>query len=53
MQPQIAERHFLDLRKMYGSVLAVDLLNKVSSGWLMISSMQLDFIVATNIKFSY
>ncbi|XP_040934889.1 phosphoinositide phosphatase SAC6 isoform X2 [Gossypium hirsutum] len=26
--PQIAERHFLDLRKMYGSVLAVDLLNK-------------------------
>nr|KJB70967.1 hypothetical protein B456_011G097800 [Gossypium raimondii] len=27
--PQIAERHFLDLRKMYGSVLAVDLLNKI------------------------
>ncbi|KAK8511495.1 hypothetical protein V6N13_024128 [Hibiscus sabdariffa] len=26
--PQIAERHFLDLRKMYGSVLAVDLVNK-------------------------
>ncbi|CAN8278759.1 unnamed protein product [Cochlearia groenlandica] len=26
--PQIAERHFLDLRKKYGSVLAVDLVNK-------------------------
>ncbi|KAL9247594.1 hypothetical protein vseg_021011 [Gypsophila vaccaria] len=26
--PQIAERHFLDLRKRYGSVLAVDLVNK-------------------------
>ncbi|GMJ08800.1 ROOT HAIR DEFECTIVE 4, SUPPRESSOR OF ACTIN 7 [Hibiscus trionum] len=26
--PRIAERHFLDLRKMYGSVLAVDLVNK-------------------------
>ncbi|XP_039026131.1 phosphoinositide phosphatase SAC6-like isoform X2 [Hibiscus syriacus] len=26
--PQIAKRHFLDLRKMYGSVLAVDLVNK-------------------------
>ncbi|XP_010550496.1 PREDICTED: phosphoinositide phosphatase SAC6 isoform X2 [Tarenaya hassleriana] len=26
--PRIAERHFLDLRKKYGSVLAVDLVNK-------------------------
>ncbi|KAF2312491.1 hypothetical protein GH714_034863 [Hevea brasiliensis] len=26
--PQVAERHFLDLRKKYGSVLAVDLVNK-------------------------
>ncbi|KAK6924572.1 SAC domain [Dillenia turbinata] len=26
--PQVAERHFLDLRKRYGSVLAVDLVNK-------------------------
>ncbi|XVF16018.1 hypothetical protein REPUB_Repub09cG0205800 [Reevesia pubescens] len=26
--PRVAERHFLDLRKKYGSVLAVDLVNK-------------------------
>ncbi|GAB2282470.1 GTPase activating protein (GAP) for Rho1p [Dionaea muscipula] len=26
--PRVAERHFLDLRKRYGSVLAVDLVNK-------------------------
>ncbi|XAR58045.1 Phosphatidylinositol-3,4-bisphosphate 4-phosphatase [Bertholletia excelsa] len=26
--PQVAERHFLDLRKKYGKVLAVDLVNK-------------------------
>ncbi|KAG8662878.1 phosphoinositide phosphatase SAC6 isoform X1 [Manihot esculenta] len=26
--PQVAERHFLDLRKKYGSVLAVDLVNE-------------------------
>ncbi|KAF5735890.1 phosphoinositide phosphatase family protein [Tripterygium wilfordii] len=26
--PQVAERHFLDMRKKYGSVLAVDLVNK-------------------------
>uniref|UniRef100_A0A803MYM8 SAC domain-containing protein n=1 Tax=Chenopodium quinoa TaxID=63459 RepID=A0A803MYM8_CHEQI len=26
--PQVAERHFLDLRKRYGAVLAVDLVNK-------------------------
>lgn len=30
MQPRVAERHFLDLRKKYGTVLAVDLVNKVS-----------------------
>lgn len=29
MQARVAERHFLDLRKKYGSVLAVDLVNKV------------------------
>lgn len=29
MQPQVAERHFLDLRKKYGAVLAADLVNKV------------------------
>lgn len=29
IQPQVAERHFLDLRKKYGSVLAVDLVNEV------------------------
>lgn len=29
MQPRVAERHFLDLRKKYGNVLAVDLVNKV------------------------
>lgn len=28
-QPRVVERHFLDLRKKYGSVLAVDLVNKV------------------------
>ncbi|KAG6385861.1 hypothetical protein SASPL_154744 [Salvia splendens] len=27
--PRVAERHFLDLRKKYGNVLAVDLVNKV------------------------
>ena len=32
MQPRVAERHFLDLRKKYGSVLAVDLVNTVSIG---------------------
>jgi len=30
MQPRVLERHFLDLRKKYGAVLAVDLVNKVS-----------------------
>lgn len=29
MQPRVVERHFLDLRKKYGNVLAVDLVNKV------------------------
>lgn len=29
--PRVAERHFLDLRKRYGSVLAVDLVNKHGS----------------------
>lgn len=29
LQARVAERHFLDLRKKYGSVLAVDLVNKV------------------------
>lgn len=29
LQPRVAERHFLDLRKKYGSVLAVDLVNQV------------------------
>lgn len=29
LQPRVAERHFLDLRKRYGSVLAVDLVNAV------------------------
>ncbi|KAL3038713.1 hypothetical protein AAZX31_01G146600 [Glycine max] len=28
MQPRVLERHFLDLRKKYGAVLAVDLVNK-------------------------
>ncbi|KAH0970981.1 hypothetical protein GBA52_023137 [Prunus armeniaca] len=27
VQPRVAERHFLDLRKKYGAVLAVDLVN--------------------------
>lgn len=30
MQPRVLERHFLDLRKKYGAVLAVDLVNKVN-----------------------
>ena len=30
MQRQVLERHFLDLRKKYGAVLAVDLVNKVN-----------------------
>lgn len=29
LQPRVAERHFLDLRKRYGSVIAVDLVNQV------------------------
>lgn len=29
MQPRVIERHFLDLRKKYGNVIAVDLVNKV------------------------
>ena len=29
MQPKVTERHFLDLRKKYGAVFAVDLVNKV------------------------
>ncbi|CAN4123749.1 unnamed protein product [Withania somnifera] len=28
VQPRVAERHFLDLRKKYGNVLSVDLVNK-------------------------
>lgn len=31
LQPRVAERHFLDLRKKYGNVLSVDLVNKVHS----------------------
>jgi len=30
MQPRVLERHFLDLRKKYGSVLAIDLVNEVN-----------------------
>lgn len=30
MQPRVLERHILDLRKKYGAVLAVDLVNKVN-----------------------
>lgn len=29
LQPRVAERHFLDLRKKYGNVFAVDLVNTV------------------------
>lgn len=29
MQPRVIERHFLDLRKKYGNVIAIDLVNKV------------------------
>ena len=29
LQPRVAERHFLDMRKKYGNVIAVDLVNKV------------------------
>jgi len=29
LQPRVVERHFLDLGKRYGSVVAVDLVNKV------------------------
>lgn len=29
LQPRVVERHFLDLGKRYGSVIAVDLVNKV------------------------
>ncbi|KAF5958063.1 hypothetical protein HYC85_005288 [Camellia sinensis] len=28
LQPRVVERHFLDLRKKYGNVLAIDLVNK-------------------------
>ena len=31
MQPRVLERHILDLRKKYGAVLAVDLVNKVNT----------------------
>jgi hypothetical protein len=31
MQPRVLERHILDLRKKYGAVLAVDLVNKVNA----------------------
>ena len=53
MQSRVAERHFLDLRKTYGSVLAVDLVNTVSIGWLLVYNMQLYFIIVNNNKFSY
>ena len=29
MQPKVAERHFQDLTKRYGSIIAVDLVNQV------------------------
>lgn len=38
MQPRVMERHFLDLRKKYGTVLAIDLVNKVN-----IISLHYDF----------
>lgn len=31
IQPRVVERHFLDLRKKYGAVFAVDLVNKVQN----------------------
>lgn len=39
MQPQVIERHFLDIRKKYGAVIAVDLINKVN-----ILSLHNDFL---------
>lgn len=36
LQPRVLERHFLDLRKKYGNVLAVDLVNKVDTGFMLL-----------------
>ena len=47
MQPRVVERHFLDLRKTYRSVLAVDLVNKVIFAHLGVPMMdfQPDYIM--------
>lgn len=52
MQPRVAERHILDLRKKYGNVLAVDLVNKVHgincvALWISIFVMVAIYVIIT------
>lgn len=49
LQPRVVERHFLDLRKKYGAVLAVDLVNKVQ---IFSSSLMNPYWIALTIPIS-